>query len=214
MDPIFWLGLSLLLVAASIAAVLLTAIPAMKELGRAAQSAERMFETINRELPPTLEAIRLTSLELTELTDDLTDGVQGAASIVQQVDGGVTTAKQQAQQATVTTKSVMAGMKAAWKTLKQEEPEEEKKPEKLIEPSNNSANGLQPSDRPTMPASISSKQASEANRLRLDSYEETHYESGGQWAEPTHYDPPAPPVPAKPSITADRSARPEESNKN
>jgi outer membrane biosynthesis protein TonB len=220
MDPIFWLGLSILLVAASIAAVLLTAIPAMKELGRAAQSAERMFETINRELPPTLEAIRLTSLELTELTDDLTDGVQGASSIVQQVDGGVTTAKQQAQQATVTTKSVMAGMKAAWKTLKQEEPEAKpEKPEKQIEPENKPenkpegkpTNALQASDRPampaTMPATMPAKQASEANRLRLASYEETHYDSSqsGQWAEPTHYDPPAPP---------DRTARQEEQNKN
>jgi uncharacterized protein YoxC len=209
MDPIFWLGLSILLVAVSIAAVLLTAIPAMKELARAAQSAERMFETINRELPPTLEAIRLTSLELTELTDDLTEGVQGAASIVQQVDGGVSTAKQQAQQAQVTTKSVMAGMKAAWKTLKQEEtPPPSHSPNTAP---NTATNTLPPSDRPIMPAAPvpapSQHAANEANRLRLSSYEETHYENNGPWAEPTHYDPPAPP---KPRIANDRSAQREE----
>ncbi len=128
MDPIFWLGLSILLVAVSIAAVLLAAIPALKELGRAAQGAEKLFDTLNRELPPTLEAIRLTSLEFTELTDDLTDGVQGASSIVQQVDDSVSTVREQAQQAKVTTQSVMAGMKAAWKTLTAEDPSDRPDP--------------------------------------------------------------------------------------
>jgi uncharacterized protein YoxC len=125
MDPIFWLGLSILLVAASVAAVLLAMIPAMKEMARAAQSAEKLFDTLNRELPPTLEAIRLTSLELTELTDDVTDSVQGLGSIVQNVDGGVSGVKQQADQVKISTKSVMAGVKAAWKTLKSEPGEAE-----------------------------------------------------------------------------------------
>jgi uncharacterized protein YoxC len=121
MDPMFWLGLSLLLVAVSIAAVLLAAIPAMQELGRAAKGAEKLFDTLNRELPPTLEAIRLTSLEFTELTDDLTGGAQGASNIVQQVDDSVSGVKDQAQQVKVTTKSVVAGFKAAWQTLTAEE---------------------------------------------------------------------------------------------
>ncbi len=121
MDPIFWLGLSILLVAISIAAVLLMMVPALKELGRAAQGAEKLFETLNRELPPTLEAIRLTSLELTQLTDDVNDGVQSVGQVVQQIDSSMTTAKVQAQQVTVTTKSLAAGFKAAWRTLTSEE---------------------------------------------------------------------------------------------
>lgn len=120
MDPIFWLGLSVLCVAIGIAAVLLTLIPALRELGRAAQGAEKLFDTLNRELPPTLEAIRLTSLELTELTDDLTDSIQSLGQVAQQVDSTVHTAKAQAKQVTVTSKSVAAGFKAAWQSLTSE----------------------------------------------------------------------------------------------
>jgi uncharacterized protein YoxC len=124
MDPIFWLGLSILLVAVSIAAVLIVAVPAIQELGRAARSVEKLFDTLQRELPPTLEALRLTGLEITELTDDMTEGVQNASKIAQNVDHSITGVKQQVQQAQataqVTTRSVMAGFKAAWKTLKDE----------------------------------------------------------------------------------------------
>ncbi|MBE9031975.1 DUF948 domain-containing protein [filamentous cyanobacterium LEGE 11480] len=122
MDPIFWLGLSVLLVAISIAAILMTMIPAIKELGRAAQGAEKLFDTLNRELPPTLEAIRLTSLELTELTDDMTDSIQSVGQVAQQVDSSVATAKAQTKQVATTTKSLTAGFKAAWQTLTNEVP--------------------------------------------------------------------------------------------
>jgi uncharacterized protein YoxC len=120
MDPIFWLGLSVLLVAISIAAVLFTLIPALRELGRAAQAAEKLCDTLNRELPPTLEAIRLTSLELTELTDDLTTSIQSVGQVAQQVDRTVSTAHTQAKQVTVTSKNVAAGFKAAWQSLTSE----------------------------------------------------------------------------------------------
>lgn len=112
-DPLFWLALSFLLVAICLTAVLLALIPATQELGRAARSVEKLCDTINRELPPTLESIRLTSLELTELTDDVTEGVQNAGRVVQQVDQGLSGVKQQAQRVQVSTRSVMAGMRAA-----------------------------------------------------------------------------------------------------
>jgi uncharacterized protein YoxC len=121
MDPVFWLGLSIGLVAVSIAAVLIVAIPAMQELGRAARSAEKLFDTLNRELPPTLEAIRLTSLELTELTDDMSESVQSAGQITGQVSESLTAVKTQVTQAKVTTKSMAAGFKAAWHTWRSEE---------------------------------------------------------------------------------------------
>lgn len=116
-DPVFWLGLSILLVAVSLTAVLMAALPAFQELARASRSAEKLFDTLNRELPPTLEAIRLTSMEITELTDDMTPGVKNTGRVTQQVDQSITTVKTQAKQAKVTTKSLFAGVKAAWKTF-------------------------------------------------------------------------------------------------
>jgi uncharacterized protein YoxC len=129
MDPVFWLGLSIGLVAVSIAAVLIVAIPAMQELGRAARSAEKLFDTLNRELPPTLEAIRLTSLELTELTDDMSESVQSAGQITGQVSESLTAVKTQVTQAKVTTKSMAAGFKAAWHTWRSEGEEASSFPE-------------------------------------------------------------------------------------
>jgi uncharacterized protein YoxC len=116
-DPLFWLGLSILLVAVSLAAVLVAIIPAVQELARAARSIEKLADTLNRELPPTLEAIRLTGMEITELTDDVSQGVQSASSVVKQVDQSIGSAKQQAKKVQVTTKSVVAGFQAAWKTF-------------------------------------------------------------------------------------------------
>ena len=116
-DPIFWLGLSILLVAVSLTAVLVTLIPAVQALARAARSVEKLADTLSREFPPTLEAIRLTGNEISELTDDVTDGVQSAGEVVKQVDRSLGSAKKQAQNVQVTTRSVVTGIKAAWKTL-------------------------------------------------------------------------------------------------
>ncbi len=116
-EPIFWLGCSFLLVAIALTVVLVAAIPALQELARASRSAEKLFDTLYRELPPTLEAIRLTGLEISDLTDDLSDGVESAGSVVKQVDQSLRTAQRQVQDVGVTTRSVVAGVKAAWKTL-------------------------------------------------------------------------------------------------
>lgn len=118
-DPIFWLGLSILLVAVSITAVLMAAVPAFRELSRAARSAEKLFDTLNRELPPTLEAIRLTGLEISDLTDDMSQGVQSAGQVVKQVDQSLTGVKQQVQKAQITTRTMFAGVRAAWRSLSQ-----------------------------------------------------------------------------------------------
>lgn len=116
-DPLFWLGLSILLVAASLTAVLVAAIPALQELARAARSAEKLFDTLYKELPPTLDAIRMTSLEITDLTDDVSDGVKSAGQVVKQVDQSLDSAKKQAQNVQVGTRSIMVGVKAAWKSF-------------------------------------------------------------------------------------------------
>lgn len=114
-DPLFWLGLSLLLVSFSLFAVLLVTIPTLQEVGRAARSAEKLFDTLNREFPPTLEAIRLTGKEVGDLTEDLNQGISNATGVVQQVDRGLVTAKQQVKQVQISSRGFVAGAKAAWK---------------------------------------------------------------------------------------------------
>jgi uncharacterized protein YoxC len=118
-DPIFWLGLSILLVAVSLTAVLMATLPAMRELARAARSAEKLFDTLSRELPPTLDSIRLTSQEINQLKGDVSEGVQSTSSVVQQVDESLSGAKKQAQQAKTISRSLLAGAKAAWRSFQQ-----------------------------------------------------------------------------------------------
>ncbi len=121
-EPLFWLGLSILLVAVSLTALLVAAIPALQEVASAARSAEKLFDTLSRELPPTLEAVRLTGLEITDLTDDVSEGVQSASGVAKQVDQSLNSAKQQAQNVQVGTRSVFVGVKAAWKSLTSPKP--------------------------------------------------------------------------------------------
>jgi uncharacterized protein YoxC len=117
LDPLFWLGLSLLLVAVSLTAVLIAALPAFREIARAARSAEKLFDTLRREFPPTLDAIRLTGLEISELTDDINDGVNSATGVVKQVDESLSSVRQNAKKVGVGTQSAIAGVQAAWQTL-------------------------------------------------------------------------------------------------
>lgn len=108
--------------AVSLTAVLVAALPALQELGRAARSLEKLADTLRRELPPTLEAIRLTGLEISDLTDDINEGVQSASQVVKQVDQSLSGAKNQATKVQVNTRSVVAGVKAAWKTWSRPSP--------------------------------------------------------------------------------------------
>lgn len=121
-DPLFWLGLSMLLVAASLTAVLVASIPALQELARAARSAEKFFDTLSRELPPTLNAIRNTSLEITDLTDDVSEGVKSAGQVVKQFDQSLNSAKKQAENIQVGTRSVLIGIKAALISFNRKKP--------------------------------------------------------------------------------------------
>jgi len=131
-NPIFWLVLSFLLVSVSLTAVLVVLVPAVVELSRAARSFEKLCDTIDRDLPPTLEAIRQTTAEIARLTDEVNVGVHNAGRVAQHVDQSVSSVRSQAKRAQVSTRSLMAGMGAAWSMLT--------KPET-------------PSDRPPHPAS-------------------------------------------------------------
>ncbi|AFY95553.1 hypothetical protein [Chamaesiphon minutus] len=115
-DPLLFLGCSILLVAVSLTALVVAAFPAIQDLSRAARSAEKLFDRLDRELPPTLEAIRLASLELSDLSDEMSQGVQSATAVVQQVDLSLTQVKKQAGNVQTNTRSVWVGVKAAWQT--------------------------------------------------------------------------------------------------
>ena len=121
-EPLFWLGLSFLLVAVSLTAVLITPLPAPRELARAARSAEKLFDTLRREFPPTLEAIRLTGLEISELTDDLNEGVKSASEVAKQVDRSLQTTKQGVSRVHISTRRFVIGFKAAWRTWQRQRP--------------------------------------------------------------------------------------------
>ncbi len=98
--------------------LLLAALPALQSVGRAARSVEKLADTLARELPPTLQAIRLTGMEISDLTDDVHSGVQSAGKVVKQVDESISNAKKQAKRAQVSTQSLIVGVKAAWKTFR------------------------------------------------------------------------------------------------
>jgi hypothetical protein len=115
-EPLFWLALSLFLVSVSLTAVLVAAFPAFLELARAARSAEKLFDTLGREFPPTLEAIRLTGVEITELTDELNAGVKSASQVVQQVDRNLSSTQEQISQVSRRSRGLVAGLRAAWQT--------------------------------------------------------------------------------------------------
>lgn len=119
----------MLLVAIGLLALLLVAVSLLRELSRTARSAERLCEILARDLPPTLEAIRLTGLEITELTDDVNEGVHHAGQVIRQLDQGLLSARQQAQQVQVGGRSLWAGVRAAWHTW--QAPPRRKRPRRL-----------------------------------------------------------------------------------
>jgi hypothetical protein len=117
-DPVFWLGCSLFLVAVSLAVVGIAAMPVIQEMARVARSAERLLNTLDRELPRTLESLRATGSDLGNLQKEVNRGVKSAASVVEQVDRSLVVTKQQVGQAQTLVKRVSVGVKVAWRTFK------------------------------------------------------------------------------------------------
>jgi len=109
-------------VCASIILLLLAALPTLQSIARAARSVEKLADTLAREFPPTLEAIRLTGMEISDLTDDVSEGVQSASQVVKQVDRTIGSAKKQTKKAIVTTSSILTGIKAGWRVLQGKTP--------------------------------------------------------------------------------------------
>ncbi len=115
-DPLFWLSCSLFLMALSLTAVLIVAIPVLQEVARAARSAEKLFDTLHREFPPTLHTIRLTGLEITELTEEIDSGVKSASDIVKQVDNSLNVTQIQIKKVQTGTRRLLRGLQVGWKT--------------------------------------------------------------------------------------------------
>ncbi|MEA5463242.1 DUF948 domain-containing protein [Leptothoe sp. PORK10 BA2] len=129
-NPVIWLGLSILLLALGLALLVCVSIPALLGLARAARSAEKLFDTLDRELPHTLQAMRNTGQDLSGLADDMTDSVNSARNIVKQVDHSLSDVRQQAHQLSRTTHSVVVGFRAAWRVLTKPTPTRAKRPRK------------------------------------------------------------------------------------
>ena len=116
-DPLILLGLSILLLGFGLVTLVCVSIPALIGLARAARSAEKFFDTLDRELPRTLEAMRHTGADLSDLADDMTDSVSSARNIVKQVDQSLSDVRLQASQVKRSTRSVAVGFRAAWRVL-------------------------------------------------------------------------------------------------
>lgn len=126
-DPIFWLGLSLGCVALGLLLLCVAMLPAARDLQRAARSLERLAETLNRELPATLESFRQTGLELGDLTENVTSSVRNASETLGHVNDSVSTVRRQTQRAHGTARGAIAGIRAAWRVLRdREQPEDDR----------------------------------------------------------------------------------------
>jgi methyl-accepting chemotaxis protein len=117
MDPLFWLATSLLLVAMSLTAVMVIALPAIQELSRAARSSEKLFDLLARELPPTLDALREATREVKILSEHLDQGAESVVQVARQVDENLETVRQQAVNAKIASRSFWVGLRAALQTL-------------------------------------------------------------------------------------------------
>ena len=127
-NPFIWLGVSILLVSISLIALLTVAILTLQELAKVARSAEKLLDTLNRELPATLSDLRLTGKDLSNLTDEVSGSVQSARNVVEQVDRSILDAKVHAKKAQATTHSFFAGANAALKVLIQAKPRRRRRP--------------------------------------------------------------------------------------
>lgn len=117
-SPLFWLLLSFLLVALSLTAVLAAAFPAFLELGRAARSAEKLMDTLNREIPRTLEALRRTGGDLADFTDELEASVKSAKGILKQTEQSIIQTRQQIRQVHHHSHITWTGIKTAWNVFR------------------------------------------------------------------------------------------------
>lgn len=56
-------------------------------------------------------------MEITDLTEDVSEGVKSASQVARQVDQSLDGARKQAQNLQVGTRSIFVGVKTAWKTF-------------------------------------------------------------------------------------------------
>lgn len=87
--PGLLIGFGVFLAGAALAAFLLAAIPTLMSIRRAALAVEATLYTLEREVPDTAAAVRLSSLELSDaieqvslLSNDLTQGLHSSAAAV------------------------------------------------------------------------------------------------------------------------------------
>ncbi|KAL0041415.1 hypothetical protein WJX79_002473 [Trebouxia sp. C0005] len=94
--PGLLVGLGAFLAGAALAAFLVAAIPVLLSVRRAAQAMEVMLHTVEREIPETAAAMRLSSMEMSDaieevtlLSGDISQGVRSSAAAVTAAEQGV-----------------------------------------------------------------------------------------------------------------------------
>ncbi|MEI6429533.1 MAG: DUF948 domain-containing protein [Pseudanabaena sp. ELA607] len=183
--PILLLGCSFLLVVVCFTILLLTAIPAFQELAKAGRSVSKLAETLSRELPPTLEAIRLTSLEITELGEELNQSAKSAGEAVKQVNESLQTVRRSADNASTVTRSALTAIKTLGTTGLQSlrnpgRAKREKTKDKAKAPAK-PPNALPPKSSPSTPSAADFNDRDQSDDLMAQDF------------RPQNITPPAPP---------------------
>eukprot|EP00245_Coleochaete_scutata_P011732 TRINITY_DN4420_c0_g1_i2.p1 TRINITY_DN4420_c0_g1~~TRINITY_DN4420_c0_g1_i2.p1 ORF type:complete len:367 (-),score=54.39 TRINITY_DN4420_c0_g1_i2:829-1929(-) len=90
------LGFIAVVLSGSISALLLMAIPTLRAMKKAAESVEKLADTAREELPGTMAALRLSGMEISDLTMELSDlsqdigeGLRSSARAVQAAEDGL-----------------------------------------------------------------------------------------------------------------------------
>ncbi len=119
MDPQFWLGISAGLLGAALLALVLALLPLLAQLTRTARSAERLFDLVERELPPILDSLQQTTAEVSDISQEVGGGLKRVNQTVDAVGTGLGVFQTGVSQANIRSQAWAAGAKAAWKTLRQ-----------------------------------------------------------------------------------------------
>lgn len=93
---ILFLGFIACAVTGALALFILAALPALKALRKAAEALEKLADTAREELPGTMAAVRLSGMEISDLTmelsdlsQEISDGVRSSARAVQVAEQGL-----------------------------------------------------------------------------------------------------------------------------
>jgi hypothetical protein len=117
-EPIFWLGCSLLLVAVKFNGGFHRRFTCSARVSPGSPQCRKIIRYPPSGISPTLEAIRLTGAEISELTENIDEGVKSTRQVVQGVDRSLGSAKAGLSKLDRGGRRLLIGFKVAWNTWK------------------------------------------------------------------------------------------------